>query len=219
MSGDSGAPASDMLYGGALADDDELYADQDTPISDELKAAIAEEVRRQLAAEQDMAAGGDDPTQMDLPAFLKPDALFVVSRSLEAPAGQRTCELSHGDVLRLTATPPEDSTTAVLRVVAGKRGDCPAGVEVTLPLQELQEMLNDLRARLAAGLEALRSEQGQSGLPAAPRAALAPVRPGLPGAPAADPSVPAQLAAQERQADQAESGAVEAAFPNRPPGQ
>jgi hypothetical protein len=92
-------------------------------------------------------------------------------------------------------------------------------VEVTLALQDLQEMLNDLRARLDAGLDALRGGQGQAGLPAAPRAALTPVRPGLPDGPAADAGVPALLAGQQRQADQAESGVLEAAFPNRPPGQ
>jgi hypothetical protein len=217
--GGAGATGFDMLYDEALTDDDELYSDQDYPISEELRAALAAEIRQQLAEERAMSGGVEDPNQVDLPAWLKPDRLFMVSRSLEAAAGQRSCELSHGDILRLTAPPLEDSTAALLKVVASKRGDCPAGLEVTAALPDLQEMLNDLRARLDEGLEALRSGQGQNGLPAAPRAALAPGRPGLPNAPAADAGVAALLAEQQRQADQAESGVMDIALPTRPPRQ
>lgn len=215
---EAGVPTWGALGSGPLPED-EFYSDQDYPIGEELKAALAAEIRRQVDAEMAMSGGIDDPNQVDLPALLRPNRLFVVSRSLEASAATRTCELTPGDVLRMTAIPSADSTTAVLRVMATKRGDCPTGLDVTVSLQGLQEMLNDLRARLDAGLDALRGEQGQAGLPAAPRDALAAARPGFPGAPAADAGVPALLANEQRQADQAESGVLEVALPDRPPGQ
>jgi hypothetical protein len=198
---------------------DELYADADTPISAELRAAIAEELRQQVAAEDAMANGDQDPNHVDLPAALKPNRLFLASQSIEVGTnGQQVCELSHGDVLRLTATPPEDSATASLRVVASKRYDCPAGAQVTISLQDLQEMQNDLRSQLDAGLAALRSGQGRDGLPAAPQDAMVPARPGVPGAPPADAGVDAMLAAEQRQADQANASLEQSAFGNQPPG-
>ena len=215
---DDSQPGDDASYTAAslpgdaeLPADDELYADADTPIGAELKAAIAEELRQQIAAEVAMSNGDQDPSQVDLPGSLKPNRLFVASQNLEVKTtGQRTCELSHGDVLRLIATPPEGASTASLRVVAGKRYDCPAGAQVTVSLQDLQEMQNDLRAQLDAGLDALCGGQGRDGLPAAPPAAMAPARPGTPGAPGAEAGVEAMLTAEQRQAGQAESSVAQA---------
>ncbi|MBZ5582907.1 MAG: hypothetical protein LAQ30_12050 [Acidobacteriia bacterium] len=211
--GDSLSGAPETVW---LPEDDQLCADEDTPIGEELRAAIAEEVRNLIAAEEALSGGGEDPSRMDPRAEWRPNRLFIVSRRLEVLAGRRTCELSPGAVLQLIAS-PEESTAAMLRVVASKRGDCPVGVEAAVSLQDLQEMRNDLRARLDAGLEALRNGQGQAGLPPAPPAALAPPQPGTPGAPAAEPGVPALLADQQRQADRAESEIVKAALP-APPG-
>jgi len=223
---DNWQPGGDASYSAAFPPDDaagpaddELDADADTPIGAELRAAIAEELRRQIAAEDAMSNGDQDPSHVDLPGSLKPDRLFVASRTLEVrAAGQQTCELSHGDVLRLIAVPPEDPATAILSVAVSKRYDCPAGAQVTVSLQDLQEMQNDLRSQLDAGLDALRSGQGRDGLPAAPRAALTPPRAGMPGAPPAEAGVEAMLAAEQRQADQAESGLEQAAFDSRPGG-
>jgi len=112
----------------------------------------------------------------------------------------------------------------VLVVGLGKSGLAAAlflrhkGAQVTVSLQDLQEMQNDLRSQLDAGLDALRSGQGRDGLPAAPRAALTPPRAGMPGAPPAEAGVEAMLAAEQRQADQAESGLEQAAFDSRPGG-
>lgn len=218
--GDAGYSAAFPPDDAAGPADDELYADADTPITAELRAAIAEELRQQVAAEDAMSNGDQDPNHVDLPGSLKPNRLFIASQSIEAgTAGQQTCELSHGDVLRLTAVPPEDPATAILSVAASKRYDCPAGAQVTVSLQDLQEMQNDLRAQLDAGLDALRSGQGRDGLPPAPRAALTPPRPGMPGAPPAEAGVEAMLAAEQRQADQAESNLAQAAFDSRPGGQ
>jgi hypothetical protein len=204
----------------AAPGDDELYAEADTPISAELRQALADELRVQVAAEAAMAAGGRDPAQVDLPASLKPGRLFLASQNLEVrTTGQRVCELSHGDVLRLLATPPEGSAAASLRVVASQRYDCPAGAQVTVSLQNLQEMQNDLRAELDDALAALSGGQGQNGLPPAPPAALAPPRPGMPAIPPADPGLDAMLAAEQRQADQAEANVEQTAFENGPPAQ
>ena len=200
----------------ATPPDDVLYAEDGAPITADLKAALAEELRRHVDAEGAMAQGGQNPSQVDLAGSLNPGRLFLVSLDLEVKAGEQTCALSHGDILRVAAPPSPAATAALLRVVAGKRYDCPAGTQVTVFFQDLQEMLNDLRAQMDAGLDVLRAGQGIGGLPAAPPAAMAAPRPGMPGAPPADAGVDALLANERNQAAQTESAVSQAAFGVQP---
>jgi hypothetical protein len=110
------------------------------------------------------------------------------------------------------AVPPPDSVTADLLVVSSRKGDCPAGITVSVPLGDLQEMQNNFRAQLDSGLQALRDQQGKGGLPGAPMSAIAPPPRPVDEPPAGNINVQAQLDAQQQQANQAESTVTQSAF-------
>jgi hypothetical protein len=165
----------------ALADGDSYAFDQDdvnslqapeaTPITPELKAAIADEVREQIAAENTAAANPEKATSYgELPSILnKGNYVFVVADDLNVTTPeQQECALQAGDTLQLT-TPASDSLSLVqLRVTSSKILDCPAGVQVLVSLQDLQDMQNNFRTQIASGLGTLQAKQGTDGLPSAP---------------------------------------------------
>ena len=129
---------------------DDAYTQADTPITPEVKQAIAEEVQQQLAYENAAAVQPDAPqtaTLTDLPQVLTPNHVFVVDQPRNAiTADSQACGLSAGNVLRMVAAPADGSPTADLTVVSSRRGDCPAGVQITVSLQDLEEMQNNFRA-------------------------------------------------------------------------
>ena len=99
------------------------------------------------------------PTLDGLPQVLVPNHLFVVDQVQNvATADGEQCALSVGDVIKLTAAPPEGAATADLTVLSSRKGDCASGLTVTLPLESLQEMQNNFRAQLDSGLQALRDQ-------------------------------------------------------------
>jgi hypothetical protein len=85
--------------------------------------------------------------------------------------------------------------------------DCPAGVTVTVSVSDLQEMHNNLRAQVEAGLGSLRTNLGQNGLPAAPPDAIsAPPRPTISAqVPALATDTSEVIEAARQQADQTEN--------------
>jgi len=122
------------------------------------------------------------------------------------------CNLAPGDVLRLAGVPPDSEdqpsrtvTTSAgtsvlmldrpafdqLEVMASQRGDCPAGTQVRMNINDLQEMEDNFEARLDDGLQLLHSKQGKDGIPAAPTADLTASAP-----PPADGPGAAELSAQ-----------------------
>jgi hypothetical protein len=157
--------------------DNLLGADTETPITPVLKDAVADEVRRQLAVANAASSGKEDLRATELPAALELDHVFVVSSILEVnTTDDESCNLSGGDVLRLMDPPADGVTLAHVRVAAGRRDDCPAGEIVAVNLQDLQEMQNDLRASIVAGLRVLRDNQGKEGWPQAPASVAAALR-------------------------------------------
>ncbi len=210
-------PADDAQDVGQLQSDG-TYAQADTPISTDIKNAIAEEVQQQLAYENAAATQPDQAAQFsDLPQVLQPNHVFVVDQALSvATADQQNCGLSAGDVLRLAAAPPDDSSTADLTVASSRRADCPAGIQVTVSLQNLQEMQNNFRAQLDAGLHSLHDQQGHSGLPGAPQSAIAPPPIPAPDVPPDSENIQALLQAQQQQANLAEKQLTQLAFAAQP---
>jgi hypothetical protein len=213
----AGGGGPDSGYAGddaAPPGDDEAYAPADTPISPEIKQMIAEEVQQQLAYENAAAAKPDEAPALDgLPQVLTPNHLFVVNQGLNVTtADGQQCALSTGDVIKLVATPPDDSITADLIVVSSRKGDCPAGLTVSVPLESLQEMQNNFRAQLDSGLQTLHAQQGKSGLPGAPMSAIAPPPRPADEPPADNENVQALLDAQQQQANQTETSVTQSAF-------
>ena len=200
-------------YDDGLADpppDDEIYGPADSPITPEVKAALADEVASELSDESAVASASAGPEAEELPAALKPGRLFVVSSVLDVMTpGRQSCELTPGDVLRLEATPAADGEPALLTVMAAKRRDCPRGAAVNVSLEDLAEMQNNLRAQLDAGLEELRAGAGARGLPSAPASATP--RPAMPDVQLTpDPGVAALIDAQRQGAAAVEASTLQA---------
>jgi len=211
--GDTSAPASGS---GAVA------------LSPEVKQAIAEEVKAQLAAEQAAAApqassGGQQSSQQssqqpsqanagdgEVPPALDPARrTFVVSSDLTVNADGEECQLTQGDVItRITDTPDDDNKVNV-SVSASKKNDCAAGKQVAVSVDDLQEMQNHFQEQIDAGMKDLAAKQGTSGLPKAPDTAT--VASDVPPPPP-DTSAEKALEEQQASADQVESQVVKEAF-------
>jgi hypothetical protein len=164
----AGAEARNAAYAGA------------TPMTPDVKQAIANEVQLQIQAERTEAQSGGMSSGA-LPPSLSDGAahVFIVSRGLDVQnlsAGGAECPISEGDVLQL---PPGGANGEMANVVvlASKGGSCPRRSTVAVPVTELVEMQNSLRETLSQGMEDLRSKQGQGGLPSLPpQAAMAPTQ-------------------------------------------
>ena len=139
----------------------------------------------------------------------------VVNRGLDVrnlAAGGQECMISEGDVLQANAPPPQNSEFMNVLVLASKGADCPVRSVVSISIQDLVEMQNNMRETVGRGMEELRNKQGQSGLPALPPGAgMAPVDASFASAvPPPDQNVTTELAQQNQQAVQEEQ-AVDAA--------
>lgn len=181
------------------------------PLSAEVKQAIADEVKLQLAQagiDSQTAARNGIPEPGTLDSLLndREPHVFVVSSPLDVESATGECVLTGGDVLQSTGAPAPNAQVAYLRVLASKAGDCARGSLVAVSLYDLQEMLNRMRETVDQGLNELRSGQGQGGLPSAPSSALGAAvdAPFASSAPPIDPSASVLLNQTETEASQAE---------------
>jgi len=143
-----------------------------------IKQLIAEEVQQEIAAQQ---AAASQPPIDPAAAAAVPDApppvlnarvrALVVSTDLNltGPDGQ-TCALAPGDVIERTGRDVAADGQVPVGVLVSQEGGCPAGFAAALDVGVLQDMYNDFRQQISAGLEKLASDQGQDGLPAGPAA-------------------------------------------------
>jgi hypothetical protein len=152
-------------------------------LSPEVKQAIAEEVKAQLAAEKAEAAsasapaasggdsgGGQQAASNEVPPALDPARrTFVVSDDIAVvDADGQECGLTSGDVItRITDTPDDDKKVNV-SVSASKKDDCGAGKTVAVSVDDLMEMHNHFREQLDKGMGELAKKNGTGGLPKAP---------------------------------------------------
>jgi hypothetical protein len=177
-----------------------------------VKQAIADEVQRQLAAQQAAAANPQAPvapTGAEVPDALNPaERVFVVATNLDvtvASSGQE-CGLTPGDVVMRLSDTPDNNQNVTASIQSSKQADCPAGQTVAIGVQDLQEMHNQFRAQLDSGLQTLASKGGTGGLPKPPDTGTTG---GEVPAPAPDSDAANQLAAQQQQADQTETQVVQ----------
>ena len=190
------------------------------PLTPEVKDLIADEVRQQIALENNEARiaaknGEPDAASSSIQRLLTAGKqhVFVAGHDLDVvDAGGTECALSEGDAIQLTGQTAPDAQAATLAVLASKGGrECPKGDTVSVVLADLQDMQNHMRETIDRGLEELQTKQGQSGLPAAPAAAkAAPVE--SPMAAIAPPPPPesevaAEINQQSQEADKAEKEA------------
>jgi hypothetical protein len=179
-------------------------------LTPEVKQMIADEVRNQLALENQEASQSAqqqdvDPGSSGIARMLGDGRshVFVAAGSLDvvdASSGVE-CAITDGDALQLQGPPPPDATSANLLVLASKGGlECPRSSTVTVQLTDLQEMQNHMRETIDQGLQDLKEKQGKGGLPSAPPSAQAAPAPAQYAAVAPPPD--ANLGAEIQQVDQ-----------------
>src|ERR1039457_1347609 len=88
----------------------QAYPASATPLTPDVKQAIADEVRLQLNEER--TAGQNPDAASGAPAFLTDNSahVFVVSSALDVMSSGGECPVTEGDVLQMTAPPPLDIT-------------------------------------------------------------------------------------------------------------
>jgi hypothetical protein len=155
-------------------------------LTPDVKNLIAEEVKRQIALEnqeaQTVAANNDpDPAMSGIGRLLSDGVqhTFVAGKDLDlVDANGNECAISEGDALQLTGPPAADATAANLVVLGSKGGnECRKGTNVLVAFEEIQEMQNAMRETIGQGMAELQKKQGTGGLPAAPASArVAPVQ-------------------------------------------
>jgi hypothetical protein len=209
----------------AIADGTPPAAGGPPVLTPEVKALIADEVKSQIALENQEAstnaAGHDiDPGSSGIARLLSDGRphVFVAGGNLDVTdASGQECAVSDGDTLQLRTPPPSDATSANLVVLSSKgTPECQISLTVQVSLTDLQEMQNHMRETIDQGLQDLQSKQGTGGLPGAPPSAQSkPVQAAYAAvAPPPDPGDAATIQQQDQQADQAEKDVTaEAAAP------
>ena len=176
-------------------------------LTPEIKQAIAEEVKAELAAERDAAvipeqavALGEEKLPPALDAYHR---TFVVSTTLgEQMVGGEECALRPGDILtRIDDTTDANKNVRVL-VRSSQQKDCPAGMQVMASLRDLENMDNDLHTKIDEGLRRLADNQGKDGMPSSPAANS---RANPAGQAQPDPTAEADLQQQQQVADKIEA--------------
>jgi hypothetical protein len=166
-------------------------------LSDAVRQQIADEVRAQIEAEKAAAAG--DPPATAVPDALNPaEPTFVVANNLDVSANGEGCSLTPGDVLTRIGTNPDANQNLQALVTGSKGADCAIGSQVSVSVQDLQDMHNQLRQQTDAGLREMSQDSGRNGMPAAPNAST--VSSGAPEA-TPDPTAANQLAGALKDAD------------------
>jgi len=189
-------------------------------LTPDVKQQIADEVRNQLAlenqeAQQDTQQKDVDPASSGIARMLSDGRphVFVVGSALDVvDTSQAECALSDGDVLQLQTQPPADATVANLVVLASKGGpECQKQDTVSVQLTDLQEMQNHMRENIDQGLQDLQAKQGTGGIPALPPSAQSQPAPAQYAAvaPPPDPNAGTEIQQQTQQADQAETDATQ----------
>ncbi len=188
-------------------------------LTPEVKQAIAEEVKAQLAAEQQQSSGGQadsydgqarggqaqapQPANGEVPPALDPARrTFIVSSDISVLSNGQECDLTAGDVItRLTDT-PDAAQKVTASVSASKKGDCGAGQQIAVSVEDLQDMHNHFQEQLDNGMKDLAQKQGTGGLPKAPDTGTTASDVPLPPP---DQDAAKDLTDQEAAADQAET--------------
>jgi hypothetical protein len=174
-------------------------------ITPDVKQAIADEVRRQIDLERSEgqlqnAAYGDV-----LPMFAdNVRHVFVVSDVLEVSSSGGECMITAGDVLQLYGAPPATAATANVVVLASKAMDCRRGSIASVPIQELQEMQNNMRATIDQGLADFQAGHGKSGLPALPPSSMGVVNASFAPSVTPDANIATELTQVAQEADRTE---------------
>ena len=188
------------------------FAPGQAGITPDVKEALAEEVRRQLDLERSEGQS-QNAAYGDVPPMFADNArhVFVVSDVLEVSTSRGECMVTEGDVLQLYGAPSPTAASADVIVLASKGTDCRRGSIASVPIQELQEMQNDMRATLDQGLADFQARHGRGGLPTLPPSAAGVVNASFAGSVTPDANVSTELTQVAQEADRTEQDVVKQA--------
>src|SRR5208283_1755685 len=185
--------------------------DAKVQMSKEAKDALSEEVKAQLAEEKDEAgskSGSSGAASSGGKASGPPPALdpkrrtFVVNDEVSTMADGAECSLTAGDVISRVSDTPDSDRNVDVKVLASKKADCAVGKQVSVAVDDLQEMHNHFREQVSSGMDELSKKQGSGGLPKAPDTGK---QDGEVPAPAPDSTAAKTLKDQQAAADQTEA--------------
>ncbi|MFZ3210886.1 MAG: hypothetical protein WA188_05175, partial [Terriglobales bacterium] len=219
----------EAAYGGALYAS-AVKGSSQTQLSKEVKDALADQVKAQIAADKGAAenpkqASGSSGQSLATPAVILlplmfaspaagtaeevPPALdpkfryFVVFTEVDlTSADGKECQLTQGDVIQRTSDTLDADNNVEVTVKSSKKDDCAVGTKGPVDANDLQEMYNHFRETLDAGLKSLAENSGKNGVPAAPDTSTTA---GEVPAPTPDTNVDSDLQQQQKDADQMEA--------------
>jgi hypothetical protein len=187
-------------------------ATKNVVLSKEVKDQLADEIKTQLAADQADASkgkesggnsGGGDASGGGAPPALDPKwRVFVVHNELSVVADGDECSLTEGDVIKRVSDTPDEDKNVDVKVLASKKNNCAVGKQVSVSLDDLQEMHNHFREQITGGMQELAKKNGTGGLPKAPDTGT---QDGEVAAPAPDSSAAKALKDQQSEADKTEA--------------
>ena len=197
---------------------------QQAVMTPEIKQMIADEVQRQLAAENAEATARQSARLPEPGAPPAPPAanytgvgvmlednknhvlLSNANIDVTTISGQE-CSISQGDAIQIAPGLGSEGETVNVKVLATTGKGCPANSVVTVSLQDVQEMINHVRATLDTGLAEM---QKSKGLPKAPSTVpTATVQSEFAAAaPPADPNEAAELKRLNDEATQTEQAVL-----------
>lgn len=189
------------------------------PLTPAVKQEISDEVQRQIALENQEAQmtaqnTQPDPASSGIQRMLTDGVqhVFVAGSNIDVTDnGGDECTVGEGDALKLTGPPTSDATVASLVMLSSKGGhDCAQGDTVSVAFTDLQDMQNQMRETISAGMGTLQTNQGKGGLPSLPPSAqAAPVKAAFAAsAPPPDTDAANQINQQVQDAGQAEQEAL-----------
>jgi len=134
------------------------------------KAQIRAQVDQAMKEYEASHGNGTDATTLDKAMNLK--TVFRVHEDMEATEigddgeeSDDTCQLSEGDLLKLAEVPAAGDLSAKLKVTGSAGGDdhCELHQKISLPVANLQEMLNEFNRKVQTKMDAAKQakDQGQ----------------------------------------------------------
>lgn len=179
-------------------------AGQSAPMTPEVKQAIADEVRRQIDQERAEGQTANSPAGQENIFADNASHVFVSNATFAVNSNAGECAITEGAVLQMNSAPPPNSQFADLTVLSSRGQDCRKGSRVSVALQDLQEMHNQMLATLDRGLADLQSKQGQGGLPNLPQGSTGTIDSPFAQEAQPDPNAASELNSVAQEADRAE---------------
>jgi len=138
-------------------------SDVTTPVDESLRASLADSIAEVLRQEEDQASG--DAPSVNLPVgFAYPATSVLYGRAED----DSLCALGPGDVVALLSPVSAGDVSAQVAVRRTQRGDCLAGANVAVAVDDLAEMWNELHRLVDIQLAYVAENQGKRGLPRFP---------------------------------------------------